>query len=77
MKDEDSAEEFGGKKGSLTKLIDTAKQFMPLLGGQQPKAKGLIDDVSKTLNAKVKGKDVTLSVAVTADAIGSVIGKDE
>jgi hypothetical protein len=77
MKDEDTAEEFGGKKGSLTKLIETGKQFLPLLGGQQPKAKGLIDDVSKTLTSKVKGKDVTLSVAVTADAIGSAVGKDE
>jgi hypothetical protein len=77
MKDEDSAEEFGGAKGNLTKLINTAKQFLPLIGGQQPQAKALIDDVSKSLNAKVKGKDVMLSVSVTADAIGSAVGKDE
>ena len=41
------------------------------------KAKPLIDDLVKTLNSKVKGKDVTLTLAVTADAIGAVAGKDE
>lgn len=77
MKDEDSAEEFGGKAGNLTKLVDAAKTFLPLAAGQQPKAKPLIDDVVKTLESKVKGKDVTIKVAVTADAIGSAAGKDE
>lgn len=77
MKDEDAAEEFGGKAGNLTKLLDAAKTFLPLAAGQQPKAKPLIDDLVKTLNSKVKGKDVTLTLAVTADAIGAVAGKDE
>ncbi len=74
MKDEDSAEEFGGKAGNLTKLVDTAKTFLPLMVGQQPKAKPLIDDLVKTLGTSVKGKDVSIKLAVTADAIGSVAG---
>ncbi len=77
MKDEDTAEEFGGKDGSLTKLIDTAKTFLPLAAGQQPKAKPLIDELVKTLGTSVKGKDVSLKLAVTADAIGSVAGASE
>jgi hypothetical protein len=77
MKDDDSAEDFGGKKGNLTKLVDTAKAFLPAIGGGQPKAKSLAEDVSKTLDVKVKGKDVTLSLALQAKSIGDAIGKDE
>ena len=77
MKDDDAAEEFGGKKGNLTKLIDTAKTFLPLIGGQQPKAKDLVDDLVNTLKADVKGKDVIVTLKVRADSIGSVAGKSD
>jgi hypothetical protein len=77
MKDEDSAEEFGGKAGNLTKLIDTARTFMPIIAGQQPKAKPVIDELVKTLESKVKGKDVTIKLAVSADAIGKAAKQDE
>jgi hypothetical protein len=74
MKDADAAEEFNG---TMEKLVDTAKTFLPLLGGQQPKAKTLIDDLSKTLGVKAKDKDVTLSFSLTAKAIGDLAGTDE
>lgn len=74
MKDADSAEEFNG---SLGKLIDTANTFLPFIGNMQPKAKGLIDDLTKTLKAKAKDKDVTLTLALQAESIGSAMGKDE
>lgn len=74
MKDADSAEEFSG---TLDKLVDTAKTFLPLLGGQQPKAKTVIDDLTKTLGVKAKDKEVTLTFALTAKAIGDLAGSDE
>jgi hypothetical protein len=74
MKDADAAEEFNG---TLEKIVDTAKTFLPLLGGQQPKAKALIDDLTKSLGTKAKDKDVTLSFALTAKAIGDLAGSDE
>jgi hypothetical protein len=77
MKDEDTAEEFGGAKSNLSKLVDTAKAFLPLAGNQSPKSKPLIDDVMKTLTTKVKGKDVTATVTVTADAVASAFSEDE
>lgn len=77
MTDEDTAEEFGGAKSNLSRLLDTAKTFLPLAGTQEPKSKPLIDDLMKTLTAKVKGKDVTASVTVTADALGTAFSPDE
>jgi hypothetical protein len=74
MKDADAAEEFSG---TLDKLVDTAKTFLPLIGGQQPKAKTLIDDLTKSLGVKAKEKDVTLSFSLTAQAIGDLAGGDE
>jgi hypothetical protein len=74
MKDADSAEEFSG---TLDKLVDTAKTFLPLLGGQQPKAKSLIDDLTKTLGVKAKDKEVTLTFSLTAKAVGDLAGSDE
>ncbi len=74
MKDADSAEEFNG---TIEKLVDTIKTFLPLLGGQQPKAKALIGDLTKSLGVKAKDKDVTLSFALTAKAIADLAGGDE
>jgi hypothetical protein len=74
MKDADSAEEFGG---SLDKLIESVKTFLPFLAGSQPKAKSLIDDLTKSIGVKAKEKDVTLSFALTAKAIGDLAGSDE
>jgi hypothetical protein len=73
MKDADAAEEFNG---TLDKLVDTAKTFLPLLANQ-PKNKALIDDLTKSLGVKAKDKDVTLSFALTAKAIGDLAGSDE
>lgn len=77
MKDEDSAEEFGGQASTLSKLIETGKTFLPLAAGQQPKMKALIDDLVKTTATKVKGKDVTVTLTVTAAAIEAAFKEDE
>lgn len=74
MKDADAAEEFSG---SLDKLLDSVKTFLPFLAGNQPKAKTLIDDLTKSIGVKAKEKDVTLSFALTAKAIGDLAGTDE
>ena len=74
MKDADSAQDFNT---TLDKLVDTAKTFLPLLGGQQPKAKTFIDDLTKTLGVKAKDKDVTLNFTLSSKAIGDAIGTDE
>ena len=75
MKDADSAEEFSG---TMEKLVDTAKTFLPILGGQEPKAKTFIDDLTKSLGVKAKDKDVTLSFELSAKAIADAAGgKDE
>jgi hypothetical protein len=77
MKDEDTAEEFGGQSSTLSKLIDAGKTFLPLLAGQQPKAKLFVDDLVKTTTTKVKGKDVTVLVTLTAAAIEALFREDE
>lgn len=71
MKDTDSAEEFGE---TVSNLISTVKQFLPLLTGQQPQLKPLGDEVTKSLKSKVKDKEVQLLLKISADAIGKATG---
>lgn len=74
MKDNDSADDFGAE---LSKVVTAAKTFLPLAGANQPMFKGLIDDVSKTLDSISKEKDVVVTVKVSAEAIGSATGGGE
>ena len=74
MKDADAADDFAN---TVDGLIGTAKAFLPLLAGQQPAAKPLVDEVTKSLKSKVKDTDVTISLKVTADAIGKMVGAGE
>ena len=74
MKDNDSADDFGAE---VTKLVTAAKTFLPIVGGNQPMFKGLIDDVSKTLESVSKEKDVVITVKVSAEAIGKAAGGGE
>jgi len=74
MKDADAANDFGATMGKLT---DTVKTFLPLLGMQQPNAGDLIKNISDTLKTKVKDKDISLTVKITADAIGKATGKSD
>lgn len=67
MKDTDAADDFGA---TVEGLLGTVKQFLPLLAGQQPNAKPLIDEVNKTLKSKVKEKDVTVTLSLSAESIG-------
>lgn len=71
MADTESANEFGA---SLSQLIGTAKGFLPLVAGNQPNLKPLVDEVNNTLKSSVKDKDVTLSVRLSGDAIGKAAG---
>lgn len=69
MKDEDAADDFAG---SVDQLIGTAKTFLPFIAGNQPQAKPLVDDVTKTLKSKVKEKTVNVTVSLTADSLKKV-----
>lgn len=77
MKDADAAEVFGGQDSTLSKLIDTGKTFLPLLAGQEPKAKLLVDDLVATTATKAKGTDVSVTATVTLEAIASAFSQDE
>ena len=74
MKDNDSADEFASE---IKKLVTAAKTFLPIVGGNQPNFKALIDDVSKTLDSDSKEKDVVLTVKLSADAIGQAAGGEK
>ncbi len=74
MKDNDSADDFGTE---VTKLVTAAKAFLPIVGGNQPQFKSLIDDVSKTLDSVSKEKDVVVTVKISAEAIGKAAGSGE
>jgi len=71
MKDEAAADDFGG---TLGQLIETAKNLLPLVAGQQPQFKPLADEVAKTLVSKIKDKEVTLTVKLSGDSIGKATG---
>ena len=71
MKDADAAEDFGDQ---MAQLIGTVKQFIPLVIMNQPNLKPVADELSKTLKASVKSKDVLISVKLSADAIGKATG---
>jgi hypothetical protein len=74
MKDTDAADDFGD---TVEGLIGTVKGFLPLLTAQQPNAKPLVDEITKTLRSRVKDKDVLVSLRLSADAIGRVAGGDD
>ena len=71
MKDDDTAEDFGD---TISQLIGTVKGFLPLVTGQQPNFKPLADEVSKTLKSKVKAKNVSIVLKLSAEAIGKATG---
>jgi uncharacterized protein YdbL (DUF1318 family) len=71
MKDTDAADDFGM---TLADLITTVKGFLPVVAGQNANAKPLIEEINKTLKSKVKEKDVTVSLSLSADAIGKATG---
>jgi hypothetical protein len=74
MKDADAADDFGA---TMAKLTDTVKTFLPLIGMQQPNAGELIKNITDTLKSKVKDKDISVTVKITAEAIGKATGKSD
>jgi hypothetical protein len=71
MKDADAADDFGA---TVKGLIDTVKSFLPVVAQGNPNAKPLVDEVNKTLTSKIKDKDVTVSLALSAASIGKATG---
>jgi len=74
MKDGDAADDLGE---TLNKLIGQLKGFLPLVSMQQPKFKTLADEVGKTLKSKVKDKEVSLSLKISADSIDKATGGND
>lgn len=70
MKDTTSADEFGG---TVDGALDKVKSFLPLLGGQ-PKFKPFVDDLSKNLKSKTKGKEIHVTVVISGKAIATIAG---
>ncbi|MGL6076781.1 MAG: hypothetical protein ACRC8S_21725 [Fimbriiglobus sp.] len=71
MKDAEAADDFGE---TISQLIGTVKGFLPLISGQQPQMKPIADEIGKTLKSKVSDKDVTLTIKLSAEAIGKATG---
>lgn len=74
MADDDAANEFGQ---TLSQLVGTAKGFLPLITGQQPNLKPLVEELNNTLKSGVKGKDVNLTLRLSGDAIGKAAGSGD
>ncbi|MFO0848025.1 MAG: hypothetical protein U0871_05645 [Gemmataceae bacterium] len=71
MKDDAAAEDFGG---TLSQVIGTVKGFLPLVTGQRPNLKPLVDELNANLKSKASGKEVTITLKLSADAIGKAAG---
>jgi hypothetical protein len=74
MKDLDSADDFGV---TISKLVDLLKALLPLAAAQQPKLKPLVDEFTDTVKTKVKDKAITLSLKLSAGAIGKATGNPD
>ena len=71
MKDVDAADDFGS---TLTKLVDLLKTLLPLAAVQQPKLQKLVDEFNSTVKTKTKDKAITVSLKLSAQAIGKATG---
>ena len=71
MEDADAAGDFGA---TVDKMLKVFKLFLPLAVGNTPQTKPLIDEIGKTLNSRVKDKDVLVSLTLSAEAIGKATG---
>jgi hypothetical protein len=71
MKDQDSADDFGS---TMSKLVDLLKTLLPLAALQQPKLQTLVNEFNNTVKTKVKDTTITLSVKLSAEAIGKATG---
>jgi len=71
MKDQDSADDFGS---TVTKLVDLLKTLLPLAALQQPKLQTLVNEFNSTVKTKVKDTTITMSLKLSAEAIGRATG---
>ena len=69
MKDEGSADEMGK---AVDEVITQLKGFAPLLAANDPKMKPLAD-AAKSLQSRIKGRDVIISAKVPGSAIGELL----
>ena len=70
MADGDAADDLGD---TLSQLIGVVKNFLPAVANN-PKAKPLAEEVTKTLKSKVKDKDVNLTLKLSGGSIDKAIG---
>lgn len=75
MKDISTAEDFEEEVNNV--FNNLRNLLLPLVAANQPKLKPLADDLGKTLKSKVKGKDVIVSVKLTANAIAAATQNDQ
>jgi hypothetical protein len=71
MKDADAADEFAG---TIDDMVGKVKGFLPLIAGQAPQLKPVIDDVAKNLACQSKGKEVRVTLGVSGKAIAAATG---
>ncbi len=70
LPDAGAAADFGE---AADDAIAALKQFLPLAAKAQPKMAGLADEFGKTARVKTDGKAVTVSLKLSADAIGQAV----
>jgi hypothetical protein len=75
MKDIATAEDF---EAEVNNVFGTVKNLLlPILAAREPKMKPIAEEIGKTLTSKVKGKDVVVSVRLTADSLSLLIPSDD
>lgn len=73
MKDDASADEMGT---AVDEVLTQLKGFAPLLAANDPKMKPLAD-AAKSLQSRVKGRDVIISAKIPGSAIGQLLNPDQ
>jgi hypothetical protein len=70
-------EDSGAFHESAKEMIEKGKVLLPLVGGGAKEAKGILDDLKKSLKAKCEGTIVTASARISGDAIKQAIGVED
>jgi len=74
MKSKDSADDLGA---SVKELLDLGRNMLPLVAGNVPQAKAIVEDVKKTLKSSVDEKNIKLGMKITGDSIGKAVGAED
>jgi hypothetical protein len=71
MKDNEAADEFATM---LDDMLGKVRAFLPLIAGQQPQMKPLVNDLTKNLTCKAKDKEVKIVLTLSGKAIAAAAG---